>query len=96
MAHSSEAAPVPDPETVQARWVLGGVNSEDLVRWALSALEQGQSGIALQQLAGLSKPTGADLADLPERAFAELGLKPIDRERAVDVCSRVVNQRPPR
>lgn len=85
VAHSSEAAPIPDPESVQARWVLGGVDPEELVRWALSALEQGLSGIALQQIAGLSKPTKADLRNLPERAFAELGLKPIDNERAVDI-----------
>lgn len=65
--------------------MLGGVDPEELVKWALSALEQGLSGIALQQIAGLSKPTKADLGNLPERAFAELGLKPIDNERAVDI-----------
>lgn len=85
VAHSSEAASIPHPEAVQARWALGGVDPEELVSWALSVLEQGFSGIALQQIAGLSRPSRTDLGALPERAFAELGLKPIDRERAVDV-----------
>jgi len=78
-------APSFDPEILQARWVLGGVDPEDLVRQALVALEQGYTGIALQQLAGLMRPALSDLGALPDRAFAEMGLKAINREQAVDL-----------
>ena len=85
--HSLPEALVPrlDPALLQARWILGGLRPEDLVSQALSALQQDFSGIALQQLAGLVRPTLSDLGTLPERAFAEMGLKPIDRQGAVDL-----------
>jgi hypothetical protein len=82
---SQELVPKLDPELVQARWILGGLRPEDLVTRALSALQQDFSGIALQQLAGLVSPALSDLGTLPERAFAEMGLKPIDRQGAVDL-----------
>jgi hypothetical protein len=50
----------------------------------MTALEQGLSGIALQQLAGLTRPSLSDLGTLPERAFRDLGLKSVNREQAVD------------
>ena len=37
----------------------------------------------LQQLAGLVKPTQADLDNLPARAFADMGLKALDKDQAV-------------
>jgi hypothetical protein len=37
----------------------------------------------LQQLAALSRPTSRDLGTLPERVFAAMGLKPINRDEAV-------------
>jgi hypothetical protein len=77
-----------DPELLQARWLLGSVAPEQLVSEALVALEQGYTGIALQQLAGLTRPTVSDLGTLPDRAFAEMGLKAINREQAVDLVSR--------
>jgi hypothetical protein len=84
--HSLSEALVPkfDPALLQARWILGGLRPEDLVSQALSALQQDFSGIALQQIAGLVNPTLSDLGTLPERAFAEMGLKPIDKRGAVD------------
>jgi hypothetical protein len=39
-----------DPELLQARWVLGGIEPEQLVQIAVSALEQRFDGTALQQL----------------------------------------------
>lgn len=72
-----------DPELLQARWVLGGIEPEQFVAIATSALEQGFDGTALQQLAGLSRPTSRDLGNLPERVFAAMGLKPIDQDEAV-------------
>jgi hypothetical protein len=72
-----------DPELLQARWVLGGIEPEQFVQIAVSALEQGFDGTALQQIAGLSQPTSKDLGNLPARVFAEMGLKPIDQDGAV-------------
>jgi hypothetical protein len=74
-----------DPQILQARWILGGIRPEDLPDLAVMALEQGFDGTALQQLAGLVRPTLADLETLPQRAFAEMGLKPIDKDQAVTV-----------
>jgi len=72
-----------DPELLQARWVLGGIEPEQLVAIAVSALEQGFDGTALQQLAGLSRPTSSALGNLPARVFASMGLKPINKDEAV-------------
>jgi hypothetical protein len=72
-----------DAELLQARWVLGGIEPEQFVAIAVSALEQGFDGTALQQLAGLPGPTSRDLGTLPERVFAAMGLKPIDQDEAV-------------
>jgi hypothetical protein len=72
-----------DPELLQARWVLGGVEPEQLVAIAVSAPEQGFDGTALQQLAGLSRPTLSVLGTLPERVFAAMSLKPINQDEAV-------------
>jgi hypothetical protein len=74
-----------DPGLLQARWVLGGLNAEELTDQAVLALEQGFGGTALQQLAGLVRPAQRDLGDLPERAFAEMGLEPISKDQAVTV-----------
>ena len=74
-----------DPELLQARWVLHGIRSEDLPDLAALALEQDFDGNALRQLAGLVRPTLADLENLPEKAFADMGLRPIDKFQAVDV-----------
>jgi len=72
-----------DPELLQARWALGGIEPEQLVAIAVSALEQGFHGTATQQIAGLSRPTLGDLGTLPERFFADMGLKPINQNEAV-------------
>jgi len=72
-----------DPKVLQARWLLGGVSPEELMKQAVLALEQGMGGKVLQQIAGLVRPTKRDLGDLPERAFAEMGLEPIDKDQAV-------------
>ena len=72
-----------DPQLLQARWILGGVAPEEWVNQAISALDQGFDGNALRQLAGLVRPTQAELGHLPERALAEMGLAPCDKERAV-------------
>jgi len=74
-----------DPELLQARWLLGDINSEDLPDLAALALEQDFDGTALRQLAGLVRPTLADLENLPGKAFADMGLRPIDKFQAVDV-----------
>ncbi len=72
-----------EPEILQARWVLGGIEPEQFVAIAVCALQQGFDGTALQQIAGLSRPTQGDLGTLPERLFAEMGLRPISPNEAV-------------
>src|SRR5215467_9212841 len=74
-----------DRQLLQARWVLGGVAPEEWVDQAISALDQSFDGTALRQLAGLVRPTQRDLGNLPERALAEMGLEPCDRERAISI-----------
>jgi len=74
-----------DPQLLQARWVLGAVGAEELVNQAGLALEQGFDGNALRQLAGLVRPALPNLGLLPERAFAEMGLKPCDRDQALSL-----------
>jgi hypothetical protein len=74
-----------DPELLPARWVLGGINPEQFVEIAVHALEHGFDGTALRQLAGLSRPISTDLGNLPVRVFADMGLKPIDRDEAVTI-----------
>lgn len=74
-----------DPQLLQARWVLGGIAPEEWVDYAISALNRGFDGTALRQLAGLVRPTQRDLGHLPERALAEIGLDPCDKERAVSL-----------
>ena len=74
-----------DPEILQARWVLGGIEPARFVEIAISALEQGLDGRALRQLAGLSQPTKGDLGDLPARIFADMGLKPIGQDEALTI-----------
>ena len=72
-----------DIELLQARWVLGNTSVDELVKAAVSLLEDGFDGTALQQLAGLSQPTLRDVGDLPSRAFAEMGLKSMNPNEAV-------------
>jgi hypothetical protein len=72
-----------DPELLQARWVLGGIEPQQLVEIAVSALQQGFDEPALRQLAGLTRPALGDLGTLPARFFAGMGLKPIDQDEAV-------------
>jgi len=74
-----------DVRLLQAKWVLGGVEPEELVHAAVAALEQGFDGTALRQLAGLSQPAARDLGTLPARAFVEMGLKPSTEDEAVSV-----------
>jgi hypothetical protein len=69
-------------EVLQARWILGGIEPQEFVDLAICALQQGFDGPALEQIAGLSNPTSRDLGNLPDRAFADMGLKPIDRDGA--------------
>jgi hypothetical protein len=73
-----------DMEVFHAKWVIGSIEPEEFVEIAISALQQGFDGTALQQLAGLSKPTTQEIGDLPKRFFSEQGLKPITKEEAVD------------
>jgi hypothetical protein len=64
--------------------VLNGLRAEDMPEYAALALEQGYDGTRLRQLAGLVRPTFRELENLPERAFADMGLLPMNQDQAVD------------
>jgi len=74
-----------DPEVLQARWLLGGVRPEELPAQAEVALLHGYDGPALRQLSGLTCPTMRDLKTLPGRAFAEMGLRSLDKSQPL-IC----------
>lgn len=74
-----------DPELLHARWLLGGVGPDELTNQAEVALTQGFDGPALRQLAGLIRPALHNLDTLPDRAFLEMGLEPLDKEQAVNL-----------
>jgi hypothetical protein len=78
-----------DPELLQAQWVLGGIEPEELVEQAILALQQDRDCSALRQIAALSRPTRGDLGTLPDRVFDQLGLRGIDRDHAI----KIVNDR---
>ncbi len=77
-----------DAELLQARWVLGGVDAAELSGQATLALEKGLGGTGLAQLAGSEFASRRELANLPEKAFAELGLQPIDKDQALNTLIR--------
>lgn len=59
--------------------------------FAADALEAGYDGPALRELAGLIKPTSADIGDLFQRAVDEIGtVKILSQIQAVYWMSRVV------
>jgi hypothetical protein len=72
-------------ELLQARWILGGLEPQEFVDLALRTLQKGFDGPALQQTAALLKPTLRDLGNLPNRVFADVGLKAIDQDQAVEL-----------
>jgi len=72
-----------DPELLQARWVLGKMSADEVVEFAIRALEQNYDGTALRQLAGLNHPALRDLGALPDRAFVEMGLSRCSREMVI-------------
>ena len=72
-----------DPQMLQARWVLGDLGNDELVSQAALALKQGFDGTALRLLAGLVRPDLRAIGDLPEGAFADMGLTPCNRDQAV-------------
>lgn len=73
-----------DLQVFHARWIIGSLEPEEFVEIAICALKQGFDGTALQQSAGLNKPTARELGDLPKRVFAEQGLMPLTKEEAVN------------
>lgn len=63
-----------DPQLFAAEWYLGGLDGEDLSRFAREALEQGYDGKNLAQLAVLTKPTKRDVEGIVDSALRELGV----------------------
>ena len=65
--------------------MLGGIRPEQLPFYAEIALSHGFDGSALRQIVGLSQPSSRELGSLPERAFVEMGVRPLDKSAAVDL-----------
>jgi len=80
-----------NPDLFVAKWYCSGVWSEDMPGFAADALEAGYDGPALRQLAGLIKPTSADIGDLFQRVLDQIGtVKISSQKQAVYWMSRVV------
>jgi hypothetical protein len=78
-----------NPDLFVARWYCSKVGPEDMPKFAADALEAGYDGPALRRLAGLSKPTAAEVGDLFQRALGEIGTVTIlSKEQAVWSLSR--------
>lgn len=77
------------PKLFAALWVLSEIRSEDVPEMATSLLERGFDTPALRRLAGEHKPTRADIEELVQRTFSELGIAtPRDASIARTVLGR--------
>jgi len=64
-----------DRNLIAARWYVGELFAEDMPAIACQALEQGQDGKNLRDLAGLSSPARRDILKIVDGAFQELGVQ---------------------
>ena len=80
-----------DPALTAANWYLGNLNSEHLPAFACEALKQGHEGKNLRTLAGLTKPTKRDRAEIADRAFREVrAVVPLNADEAAQWKLRAV------
>ena len=72
-----------DLRTLQARWRLGMIRSDELPELATELLTGGIDSPAIVELAGLLRPTFWEASPVVERAFREGQLAPVSREEAL-------------
>jgi hypothetical protein len=79
-----------DPTEIAVRYYFGDLQYWKLPGIAADALEQGYDGRALRILAGLIKPTAADIRDDEiDGAFIEMGIAaPIPKEKARSILAK--------
>ena len=80
----------PDPGLVRAQWVLGRLDPEDLPPLAGRFLQEGFDGQSLRELAGLTKPTRADIEQLVDAALGETGAESMDGLSAAWTVARSI------
>ncbi|GAA1994366.1 hypothetical protein [Catenulispora subtropica] len=67
--------PVPPPDALAARFVLGIAPTENVPWWAAQWLADGYDGPALRELAGLTGRDPHEVNDLLPAALAEMGIR---------------------
>ena len=79
-----------NPDTFVAKWYCSKVGPEDMPRFAADALEAGYDGPALRRLAGLIRPSAAEVGILFESALREIGTIQVQsHEQAIIFLSRL-------
>src|SRR5215471_6594239 len=63
-----------NPKIIAARWYFGDLNPEEWPQLSCEFLETGFDGRCLRLLAGLDKPTRADIEEVVPGALNELGI----------------------
>ena len=85
-----------DVELAYLRWYFGLLFPESVPEFAISALEAGYDGRRLRRIAGMNRPTRADLESIIDGMFRELGQSPVTDIRnagtrlAVKFCQQIV------
>jgi len=79
------------PQLIHARWTLGKLPSEDAPSLAQDALQFGHDGKNVRRIAGLVRPSQADLLPLMPGFLAEIGVSaPLAREQAAWLLARLI------
>jgi len=85
-----------DVELAYLKWYFGLLFPESVPEFAIAALEAGYDGRQLRWIAGLTRPTRADLEAIMNDMFHELGQSPITDTRkagtrlAAKFCQQIV------
>jgi hypothetical protein len=80
-----------NPDLFVAKWYCSRVLPEDMPTFAADALEAGYDGPALRRLAGLQKPSTADVGDLFQKSLVEIGrVKIKSQDQAIVFLSRLI------
>ena len=77
-------------QTAYARWLLALEPPEWIPTLACKLLENGIETPSVVEVAGLHKPTNRDAAEIIERMFSELGLKPLSKREAAVMYARQI------
>ncbi|HEX5869947.1 MAG TPA: hypothetical protein VFY65_06020 [Longimicrobium sp.] len=79
-----------NPVASRALWQTGRLYPEQVPAWAVEFLAGGTDSPALRQIAGLHRPTRAELEPLMDRALSELGAPALDEDAAGRIAAREI------